>query len=444
MSLTNTQANFIATLKNFTVDAGTFNTNCPTSQRTKVQGFTVCITGGAVDLSVIRGTRAPATPPPATTTPSNGSKASKDGGSTDANTTTVVKESSGNHTTMIILVCVAGVLVIVIVAGFAYWKKNKNNQTKLNADTTNYTMGTGTGTGGTNGVYTALWNDPDLLAVKVSSDDIQDIKKIGQGAFNDVWLVKYRSSQQLASKRFRDGEATRQRTQEFIEEIKLVAILKHPCLVEFVGAAWTKEADLQALFEFMENGDLRNYLINERTPRSWTTEKVQIAIDIVEALVYVHSFNPPLVHRDLKSRNVLLGESMKAKLTDFGVSRFRSQDNTMTAGVGTGKWLAPEVIAGNSDYGAPADMYSFGVVISELDSHKLPYEDVRGPNGNKLVDVAMLQLVSSGELKPSFLPTCPPKIAELALLCLALKPSDRPAAAEVAYALRTFKKSFKA
>lgn len=135
---------------------------------------------------------------------------------------------------------------------------------------------------------------------------------------SDLWLVRYRNTRMLASKRICD--VTMQRTQGFIEEIKIVATLNHARVVEFIGAAWTKEADLQALFEFMDGGDLRSYLADEYTQREWTLKKIQIAIDIVEALVYVHSFNPPLVHRNLKSRNVLLSGDMRAKLTDLGVS----------------------------------------------------------------------------------------------------------------------------
>jgi serine/threonine-protein kinase TNNI3K len=275
----------------------------------------------------------------------------------------------------------------------------------------------------------------------VNADDIKNIKRIGRGAYGDVWLVKYRKSQLLASKRLRKAEATEARMRDFIVEIKLVAKLDHPKIVTFVGAAWTIEADLQALFEYMDGGDLRSYLDHEGTPHLWTPEKVQIAIDVVEALVYVHSFAPPLVHRDLKSRNVLLSKSLEAKLTAFGVSRYRSENNTMTAGVGTGRWLAPEVISGSKDYGPAADIYSFGAVLSEIDTHALPYDDVRGPNGMRLADVALLQLISTGQLKPKFSASCPQKIAELASRCLSFDAADRPNAAKIAYELRTLKKN---
>ncbi|GAB9469135.1 Tkl protein kinase [Globisporangium polare] len=351
-----------------------------------------------------------------------------------------IAETTSSSSLPMILGIVGGVLVLVIIIVVLVIRARKIKRAK---DV--YTMGGGTmpTMAGSDGTSTlSLWYDVDLLAVKVTSEEIEDVKIIGKGAFGDVWLVKYRKTQLLASKRLRKSEATRPRIKNFIEEIKLVAKLEHPNIVSFVGAAWTIESDLQALFEFMDGGDLRDYLESNNSQREWTPEKVQIAIDIAEALVYVHSFSPPLVHRDLKSRNVLLSATdLQAKLTDFGVSRFRSEDNTMTSGVGTGKWLAPEVISGSTDYGPPADIFSFGAVLTELDSHQLPYHEVRGPNGTKVADVALLQMIASGQVRPSLGASCPEKIVELANQCFALDPAERPAAAEIAWALRTLKKS---
>lgn len=352
---------------------------------------------------------------------------------------TVYEKTTEKSSTMpIVLSSVGGVCFVALLAAFVYMAKIKRDHAKAIAET-NSSAGTGSSSFG--GIlYKSLWNDPDLLAVQVSTDEIKDVKKIGHGAFCGVWLVNYRSSQKLASKRLHDNSSI-EHTQELIEEIKLVSTLRHASIVQLVGAAWTHESDLQALFEYMEGGDLRSYLDNEKTDRSWTLEKVQIAIDIVEALVYVHSFNPPLVHRDLKSHNILLSLDMEAKISDFGVSRYESEQNTMTAGVGTGCWLAPEVISGRNDYGTAVDIFSFGVVLSELDSHRLPYADATTPSGNKLSDLMLLELVATGQLRPTLSPSCPSKIAQLADRCLSLNPEDRPTATQIAYMLRSFKKS---
>jgi serine/threonine protein kinase len=138
---------------------------------------------------------------------------------------------------------------------------------------------------------------------------------------------------------------------------------------------------------------------------------------------------------------VLLDGEMNAHVSDFGVARYKSADATMTQGVGTGRWLAPEVISGASDYDQSCDIFSFGVVLAEMDTHALPYDDVRGPGGHKIADVAVLQLVAAGRLLPSFSRECPPRVRELALRCMAYNRSERPSAVEIAYALRSLQKS---
>ncbi|GMF33241.1 unnamed protein product [Phytophthora lilii] len=125
---------------------------------------------------------------------------------------------------------------------------------------------------------------------------------------------------------------------------------------------------------------------------------------------------------------------MRAKLTDFGVSRIMSEESTMTQGVETSRWEAPEVLAGKEDYNQAADIFSFGVVLSELDTHAIPYDDARGPSDNTLANV---QMIAMGSIRPSFSACCPPDIRALADRCLAHNPEDRPSAPEVAYALRT-------
>ncbi|KAF1336638.1 Tkl protein kinase, partial [Globisporangium splendens] len=407
----------VAFLQNLTVlSINSFGTlSCDTMSQTKVGGVDVCLAG--------------------TTT-----------GSGSANGTTIITtSSSGSNTGAIIGGVVGALAVVAIVAGIMLYRRryhtNKSNSTYQGSTKHSDDRDT-----------VSLWNDQELLSLQVNADDIEDIKKLGNGAFGVVYLAKYRKTRFVACKRLKKDEVTWQTTQSFVAEIKLVAKLDHPRIVALIGVSWTIESDLQALFEYMERGDLRKYLESPKTPHHWTAEKLQLAIDVVEALVYVHSFSPPLVHRDLKSRNVLLGSatpedqnsgngSVRAKLSDFGVARFGSTSATMTAGVGTGRWLAPEVIAGSSDYNETCDIFAFGVVLSEIDTHALPYEDVMGANGNRLADVAILQMVATGNLLPTFTPMCPVDILNIARRCMSLDRNDRPSAVEVAYALRTTQKS---
>ncbi|KAG2781463.1 hypothetical protein Pcac1_g8572 [Phytophthora cactorum] len=131
---------------------------------------------------------------------------------------------------------------------------------------------------------------------------------------------------------------------------------------------------------------------------------------------------------------------MTAKLTDFGISRERP-DNTMTAGVGTSLWMAPEVMLGKK-YGLKADMFSFGVVLSELDLHTMPYAHamLRGIDsvGDPMTGAALLQKITAGEEHVKFSVKTPEVIVELGRACVSLNPDDRPSAAEALYKLHAF------
>ncbi|KAJ0410476.1 hypothetical protein ATCC90586_000646 [Pythium insidiosum] len=159
---------------------------------------------------------------------------------------------------------------------------------------------------------------------------------------------------------------------------------------------------------------------------------LRIALHIVDALVYLHSRQPPVLHRDLKSRNVLLSTQHDAKLIDFGVSRERG-DQTMTAGVGTLRWMAPEVMQGGR-YSDKADIFSFGVLLSELDTHRIPYN----VDGAPMNDLVIITQVSMGHLKVDFSPEADNKIVRLARACMAFEAKKRPSAEQVLQILASF------
>ncbi|GLD99281.1 hypothetical protein PINS_up007999 [Pythium insidiosum] len=277
-------------------------------------------------------------------------------------------------------------------------------------------------------------NDPVLVTWRLDYDAIKLVRRLAKGAFGEVWIGRYRGHR-VAVKRLLEEQLSFEASEDFIREIKLMAWLKHPKVLEFVGVAWTRLVDMLAVTEFMDSGDLRS-LLDARRDLTWPAAKLRFALDTVDAIVYLHSLNPVIIHRDLKSRNILVDSKKGAKLGDFGISAAKRQDRAMTTGVGTARWLAPELARGDTYYSEAVDIYSFGVILCELDTHELPFQDARADSGERLSDFAILQRVAAGELRVRCSERCPAKIRRLVERCVALDPAERPTAAEVAFLLR--------
>ncbi|KAF0689647.1 Aste57867_18920 [Aphanomyces stellatus] len=200
-----------------------------------------------------------------------------------------------------------------------------------------------------------------------------------------------------------------------------------PYIVSMMAAAWTRPTDLKAVLEYMNMGDLRDFLA-DTTPATFSWKnKLDCGLSIAKALVYLKE--KQVIHRDLKSRNVLLDSEKGTKLADFGISR-EDSENTMTAGVGTYRWMTPEVLTFKYNTIA-VDVFSFGVLLSELDTHQIPHTDVRNDQGQPMSDTALVGMVLYNGLRPTFSGACLPWLKELALRCMNTVAEDRPEPGEI-------------
>ncbi|KAE9341373.1 hypothetical protein PF008_g10654 [Phytophthora fragariae] len=298
------------------------------------------------------------------------------------------------------------------------------------------------------------YND-ELGMLLLNVDDLEYIRKLTSEYrpnrhHHMTFLTRFRGSRFLVCKRLQQevlDEASD--TQRFADEVRLAASLDHPRIVALVGVLWSRTYGLEALYEYMEGGDLRSYLAQVegsssdlRSWRSLSAWKLQIAFDVAEALAYAHAFSPRLVHRDLTSHSVLLSSppELRARLDEF-VTEQQALPSMPTIGLSLReeRWLPPEVITGAADYSPAADMYAFGVILSEIDTHSLPYENIQGVVSGRrsMSDVEILDLVVSGKLHPVFTLGCPTGVRELAERCLSYDASDRPTALQAAIVLRT-------
>ena len=160
---------------------------------------------------------------------------------------------------------------------------------------------------------------------------------------------------------------------------------------------------------------------------SWK-RRLRMARDAAKAIAYLHSFDPPYIHRDVKSQNFLVTDQYKLKLSDFGESRVRAKGKAapMTGEIGTTHWMAPEMFA-NEDYTEAVDIYGLGIVLWELASERHPYEG--------LSDYHISHAVSVKGLRPKIPNNVPQEYARIMQSCWQQSASRRPTAQEVLFSL---------
>ncbi|POM69364.1 TKL protein kinase [Phytophthora palmivora] len=354
-------------------------------------------------------------------------------------TTTTTDTSGGSNSLVIGLVAGGGAVVIVVVALVAwryFLRKKDRRMSSSKNDFYSQEFGDTLDFDDTQvQVDPVFLNDPVIITNRLDHKLLKMGKCLSKGGFGLVFMGEYKG-RRVAIKKIRpDRSVTAAEIEMFLKEIIMMAVLYHPRIVEFVGVAWDNLRHLSAVTEFMDNGDLRDVLYGYKSKGerlSWESHKATIALHIAEALSYLHGLKPKIIHRDLKSKNVLLNMYLEAKLSDFGIARMRYLVEThMTAGVGTSFWIAPEVLLGR-DYDEAADIYSFGVVLSEIDTDDYPFwNDKNKSNRGKIQEAEILSLVAEGKKRPSFSEDCPKAILDLADCCLHNNPENRPTAAEI-------------
>ena len=260
--------------------------------------------------------------------------------------------------------------------------------------------------------------------------DIHDIHfgpRIGRGAYGEVFKCVYRETD-VAVKLFIDQDISDKVLEAFRKEVDILKKLRHPNILHFMGYC-TVPPHMCIVTEYEPHGSLFK-LLHRNKAQLDIPQKLKIALDVAIGMHYLHTSKPPIVHGDLKSPNLLLGDHLTVKICDFGLSRFRMASK-LSAGskLGTPEWTAPEVLQSsrNSEAG---DVYSYGVVLWELFTGKIPWEDV-----SAMQVVLMVGFHKSRLTIPTNIPAW---AAELIEMCF--KDADeRPSFAEIIAKLRDIK-----
>ena len=219
----------------------------------------------------------------------------------------------------------------------------------------------------------------------------EENSEIGKGTFGDVLRGIWRGEE--VAVKFLKGSMidSPESVKQFLDECNILRNLHHPNILLFMGAC-TIGPQYFFVTEFCDNGNLFEFLHMVRDNKVTYNDARRIALEIAYGMNYLHGFKPPILHRDLKSMNVLLDRNCSVKLADFGNTRtFQTQ---MTKQKGTFQWMAPEVIKG-STYSESSDVFSFGIIMNELVTRIPPY------HGTDKKDVAK-KVVNNPNYRPPY------------------------------------------
>uniref|UniRef100_A0A1D1ZFZ8 non-specific serine/threonine protein kinase n=3 Tax=Anthurium amnicola TaxID=1678845 RepID=A0A1D1ZFZ8_9ARAE len=272
--------------------------------------------------------------------------------------------------------------------------------------------------------------------LKQSTNNFSDANDIGSGGYGKVYRGKLPTGQLVAVKRAQQGSM--QGGLEFKTEIELLSRVHHKNLVSLVGFCFDK-GEQMLVYEYVPNGTLNESLAGKSGVHLDWKRRLRVALGAARGLTYLHEHvNPPIVHRDIKSNNILLDDHLNAKVADFGLSKPLSdgQKGYITTQVkGTMGYLDPEYYM-TQQLTDKSDVYSFGVLLLELVTAKRPIE-----RGRYIVREVRLSMNKTKDLyalhdllDPAIALAIPlggfEKFVDLAMRCVEESSMDRPTMSE--------------
>ncbi len=250
-------------------------------------------------------------------------------------------------------------------------------------------------------------------------------KLLGEGAYGSVYEGLW-NDQAVAIKRLKAQHLTEKAVEELRQEAqimfqlgvesKYIVPLKKICL---------ESPHYSLVMELMPNGSLYHLLHNGQD-LPWTL-RFQIALDTAWGLKDLHGYS--ILHRDLKSLNILLDDRLRAKLADFGLAKVKQETSSQsTLAKGTVLWMAPELFKRKAEVTAAADIWSLGMVLWELAARQIPFKDAQN-------QLQAMGWIKDGE-KEEIPGDCPPGLKTIIESCWNLMPTERPTAIQVVERLK--------
>jgi len=267
-------------------------------------------------------------------------------------------------------------------------------------------------------------------APEIEEDELEFHEIIGKGVTAEVYRGTWFNREVAIKQIFQQSKGTAAMLKHqvsFLRELEVFSKIEHENLVKFFGVCFSSPP--RVVTEFCSGGTLFELLhVNESVELCWP-QKLKACSDIAKGMHYLHTFTPQIIHRDLKSLNLLLFQPVFStedvplvKVSDFGTARMKDLDaewQTMTKMAGTCHWMAPEVFQGS--YDEKVDVYSFSMVLFEIMCEDVPFGDQDG--------ATVLQNSMDGD-RPDWEedvpPDSPPALVLLMIKCWAQEARERP------------------
>jgi len=248
--------------------------------------------------------------------------------------------------------------------------------------------------------------------------------RLGSGSFGTVYKAFDRTSLKLCAIKEVPIESSSVKHRDRLDvELRLCQSLSHPNIVQCLGHSYNKDQSLYIYLEYVPGGSMACLLSEFGALQEAALGKA--SLDMLKGLDYLHTLSPPVVHRDLKGANLLVGLDLTVKLADFGCSKWSDDTKSFTT-LGSVPWMAPEVITMVDGHGRKADIWSFGCTIIEMATAEKPW-------GNGAFDnliFAFNRIANSSETPP--LPgQLPSEWCDLIASCVQRSQASRPTTTEL-------------